>query len=87
MTENNGGIRRKKGHMSKENQGLQQLQLRFVLKINDLKSKVRRTNLNSVKSIKINSGRAILEFGAGDISPRSFTFGRAFHRPPKPPFS
>ena len=28
-----------------------------------------------------------LEFDAGDISPRSFTFGRAFHPPPKPPFS
>ena len=27
-----------------------------------------------------------LEFGAGNISPRSFTFGHAFHRPPKPPF-
>ena len=40
-----------------------QLQLRFVLKIKDLKlclkSKGNRINLNYVKSIKINSGRAI----------------------------
>ena len=28
-----------------------------------------------------------LEFGAGDISSCSFTFGRAFHCLPKPPFS
>ena len=28
-----------------------------------------------------------LEFGSGDIGPRSFTLGPAFHRPPKPPFS
>ena len=28
-----------------------------------------------------------LEFDAGDISPRSLTLGRAFHHPPKPPFS
>ena len=28
-----------------------------------------------------------LEFGKGDIRPRSFTFGRAFYRSPKPPFS
>ena len=28
-----------------------------------------------------------LEFGLGNISPHSFTFGRAFHHPPKPPFS
>ena len=27
-----------------------------------------------------------LEFGAGDIRPCSFTFGQAFHCPPKPPF-
>ena len=32
------------------------LQLRFVLKIKDLKIKVRRINLNYVKSIKTNSG-------------------------------
>ena len=40
-----------------------QLQLRFVLEIKDLKlclkSKGNRINLNYVKSIKINSGRAI----------------------------
>ena len=35
------------------------LQLRLVLKIRDLKSKVRRINLYYVKSIKINSGQAI----------------------------
>ena len=35
------------------------LQLRFVLKIKDVKCKVRRINLNYVKSVKINSGRAI----------------------------
>ena len=28
-----------------------------------------------------------LEFDADDISPRSLTLGRAFHHPPKPPFS
>ena len=28
-----------------------------------------------------------LEFGMGNISPCSFTFGWAFHRPPQPPFS
>ena len=28
-----------------------------------------------------------LEFGAGNISLCSFTFGQAFHRLPKPPFS
>ena len=28
-----------------------------------------------------------LQFCAGDISPRSFAFGRAFHYPPKLPFS
>ena len=26
-------------------------------------------------------------YGTGNISPRSFTFGQAFHRLPKPPFS
>ena len=28
-----------------------------------------------------------LEFDADDISPRNLTLGRAFHHPPKPPFS
>ena len=43
--------------------------------------------INSVTSIKINSGRAIENFWVGDISPRSFILGRAFHHLRKPPFS
>ena len=35
----------------------------------------------------LNQLKLILEFGVSDISPCSFTFGRAFHHPPKPPFS
>ena len=36
-----------------------QLQLRFALKIKDLKCKIRRINLNYVKSAKTDSGQAI----------------------------
>ena len=39
--------------------------------------------LNQVKLIL----DELFKFGAGDISPRSFTLGRAFHHPPKRPFS
>ena len=36
-----------------------QLQLRLVLKIKDLKCKIRRINLNYVKSAETDSGQAI----------------------------
>ena len=39
--------------------------------------------LNQLKLIL----ESYLEFGEGDISPRSFTSGRAVHHLPEPPFS
>ena len=63
-------------------------QLSFVWKTKDLKSKVRRINLNQLCSINWNKfWTSYLAFGVGDISPHRFTFGRAFHCLPKPPFS
>ena len=64
------------------------LQLSLVWKIKDLKSKVRRINLNKLYQINWTKfWTSYLVFGTGDISPRRFTLGWAFHRPPKSPFS
>ena len=58
------------------------LQLSLVLKIKDLKPEVRRFNLNYIKSIKINSGRAIQNLVRAISAHAALPLGR-----PKPSFS
>ena len=58
------------------------LQLSLALKIKDLKPEVRRFNLNYIKSIKINSGRAIQNLVRAISAHAALPLGR-----PKPSFS
>ena len=62
-----------------------QLHLRLVLKIKDLKSKVRR--INYAKSVRINSGQAILNLARAVSAHAALPLGGFFIACLSPPFS